>query len=163
MRVYVAATLPLLERWLSAGQAPPGPAQAVTPTLREWYREGSEEEMEYVAQLAAGRAALDLLATDPEARRLRVVVAADVADLDVAPDPDAGRSAVVVGGPVPTSAWASALVDADDSESVVSAAVTALGAAAGGDDDAMFALDEAASYELGWYAVQELSHLFPGD
>jgi len=160
MRVYLPATLPLLRQWLAAGQAPPGPAQAVTPALREWYREGSEEEMEYVAQLAAGRAALDLLDADPDARRLRVVVAADVADLDVAPDPDTGRSAVVVGVPVPVAAWASALVDEDDAESVVSAAVTALGAAAAGDDDAMFALDEAASYELGWYAVQELSHLF---
>lgn len=160
MRVYLPATLPLLQRWLADGQAPPGPAQAVTPTLREWYREGSEEEMEYVAQLAAGRASLDLLDADPDARRLRVVVAADVADLDVAPDPDAGRSAVVVGMPLATSSWASALIDAQEAESVVSAAVTALGGAAAGDDDAMFALDEAASYELGWYAVQELSHLF---
>ncbi|MDQ1706671.1 MAG: hypothetical protein QOF18_3037, partial [Frankiaceae bacterium] len=59
MRVYLAATLPLLRQWLAAGQAPPGPGHAVTPALREWYREGSQEEMEYVAQLAAGRAALD--------------------------------------------------------------------------------------------------------
>jgi len=160
VRVYLAATLPLAAEWLQAGHATPTAAAAVTPGLREWYREGDEEEMEYVAQLAAARSSLDLLDADPDARRLRVVVAADVADLDVAPDPDAGRSAVVVGGPVPTSAWASALIDEDDAESVVSAAVTALGAAAAGDDDAMFALDEAASYELGWYAVQELSHLF---
>ena len=162
MRVYLAATLPLLKQWLAAGAAPAGPGQAVTPTLREWYREGSEEEMEYVAQLAAGRAALDLLDADPDARRLRVVVAADVADLDVAPDDASSRSAVVVGTPMPVSVWASAMVDDEDNESVVSAAVTALGAAAAGDDDALFALDEAASYELGWYAVQELSHLFSG-
>jgi hypothetical protein len=170
MRVYLAATLPMLQQWLAAGQAPPGPAQAVTPALREWYREGSQEEMEYVAQLAAGRASLDLLDADPDARRLRVVVAADVADLDVVPraqgdsavDEPAGRSAVVVGMPVPVSTWASALVDEEDAESAVSAAVTALGAAAAGDEDAQFALDEAASYELGWYAVQELPHLFSG-
>jgi hypothetical protein len=130
--------------------------------LREWYREGSAEEMEYVAQLAAGRSALDLLDADPDARRLRVVVAADVPDLDVAIDEPSGRSAVVVGVPVPVSQWDSALVDNDDAESVVSAAVTALGAAAAGDDDALFALDEAASYELAWYAVQELPHLFSG-
>ncbi|HEX4655380.1 MAG TPA: hypothetical protein VH274_06545 [Mycobacteriales bacterium] len=160
MRVYLAATLPLLQQWLSTGQAPPGPAQAVTPALREWYREGSEEEMEYVAQLAAVRAALDLLDADPDARRLRVVVAADVADLDVAPDERSGRSSVVVGAPVPVTLWASALVDDPDTESVVSAAVTALGAAAAGDDDALFALDEAASYELRWFAVQELPNLF---
>jgi len=160
MRVYLAATLPLLRQWLAAGQAPPGQGQAVTPALREWYREGSAEEMEYVAQLAAARAALDLLDADPDARRLRVVVAVEVPDLDVAVDEAGGRSAVVVGVPVPVSVWDSALVDDEDAESVVSAAVTALGAAAGGDDDALFALDEAASYELGWYAVQELPHLF---
>ena len=162
MRVYVPATLPLLRRWLESGQMPPGRGFAVTPGLREWYREGEEEEMEYVAQLAAARAALDLLDADPDAPRLRVVVAADVADADIAVDEVAGRSAVAVGTAVPVSTWASALVDAEDSESVVSAAVTALGAAAGGDDDALFALDEAASYELGWYAVQELPDLFSG-
>jgi hypothetical protein len=160
VRVYLAATLPLLEQWLTAGQAPPGPGQAVTPMLREWYREGSVEEMEYVAQLAAARASLDLLDADPDAPRLRVVVAADIDDLDVAVDETSGRSAVIVGGPIPLDRWASALVDEGDAESVVSAAVTALGAAAGGDDDALFALDEAASYELGWYAVQELPSLF---
>ena len=162
MRVYVPATLPLLRRWLESGQMPPGRGFAVTPGLREWYREGEEEEMEYVAQLAAARAALDLLDADPDAPRLRVVVAVDVADADIAVDEVAGRSAVAVGTAVPVSTWASALVDAEDSESVVSAAVTALGAAAGGDDDALFALDEAASYELGWYAVQELPDLFSG-
>jgi hypothetical protein len=141
---------------------PPGRGFAVTPALREWYREGDEEEMEYVAQLAAGRAALDLLDADPDARRLRVVVATDVPDADVALDQAAGRAAVSVGAAAPVSAWASALVDDEDAESVVSAAVTALGAAAGGDDDANFALDEAASYELGWYAVQELPNLFSG-
>lgn len=161
MRVYLAATLPLLARWHSDGQAPPGSGQAVTPALREWYREGDTEEMEYVAQLAAGRAALDLLAADVDAPRRRVVLAVDAPDLDVVPAPDAGRSAVVVGVAVPVSAWASALVDDEDAEAVISAAVTALGAAAAGDDDAAFLLDEAAATELGWYAVQELDHLFP--
>lgn len=158
MRVYLPATLPLLRRWLAEGQAPSGAGHAVTPGLREWYREGSEEEMEYAAQLAAGRAALGLLAADTDAPRRRVVVAVDVADLDVAPrEPE--RSGVVVGAPVPVAAWASALVDDEDAEAVVSAAVTSLGAAAAGDDDAAFALDEADAQELGWFAVQELRHL----
>jgi hypothetical protein len=160
MRVYVPATLPLLRRWLDAGRMPPGRGFAVTPALREWYREGDVEEMEYVAQLAAGRAALDLLDADPDARRLRVIVACDVPDADVVADESAGRAAVTVGAAVPVSGWASALVDDEDAESVVSAAVTALGGAAAGDDDAVFALDEAAAYELGWFAVQELPHLF---
>src|SRR3954447_20639543 len=160
VRVYVAATLPLLRRWLADGQAPAGTAWAVTGALREWYREGDLEEMEYVAQLAAARSALDLLDADPEARRLRVIVACDVPDADVAADETAGRAAVAVGAAVPVSSWASALVDDEDAESVVSAAVTALGAAVAGDEDAAFALDEAAAHELGWFAVQELPHLF---
>jgi hypothetical protein len=159
MRVYLPATLPLLRQWLAAGQAPPGPGHALTPALREWYREGSQEEMEYVAALAAGRAALDLLDADPDAPRRRVVIAAEVADLDVVPAPPA-RSGVVAAAPVPVSAWASALIDDAEAESLVSAAVTALGAAAAGDDDAALALDEVAALELAWYAVQELPHLF---
>jgi len=158
VRLYLPATLPLLATWLQEGQAPPGAAHAVTPTLREWYREGGEEELEYVAQLAAARASLDLLDADPDAPRRRVVVAADVADLDVAVSPD-DRSAVAVGVPVPVSQWAAGMVDDEDSDVVVSAAVTALRAAAAGDADAAFALDEAGATELGWYAVQELGIL----
>jgi hypothetical protein len=160
MRVYLAATLPLLARWRADGQAPAGSGHAVTPALREWYREGSQEEMEYVATLAAGRSSLDLLATDVDAPRRRVVVAAEVDDLDVVPA-GPSRSGVAIGAPVPVAKWASALVDDPDAESVVSAAVTSLGAAAAGDDDAAFALDEAAAVELAWYAVQELDDLAP--
>lgn len=161
MRVYLPATLPLLARWLEAGAAPPGPGCAVTPALREWYREGDQEELEYVAQMAAARAALELLAADPAAPRRRVVVAADVADADVAVlgDVGAARAAVAVGAAVPASAWASGLVDAEDADVVVGAAATALGAAAAGDPDAAFAVDEAEATELGWYDVSELPYL----
>jgi hypothetical protein len=158
VRVYVPATVPLLRRWLAEGRAPAGLGWAVTPALREWYREGDQEEMEYVAQLAAGRAALDLLAADPDAPRLRVVIAADAPDADVAAT--AGpRGEVAVGVPLPVDRWASALVDGADAEAVIEAAVQALPAAAAGDDDAAFALDDAAAAELGWYAVQELELL----
>jgi hypothetical protein len=158
VRVYLPATVPVLKRWLAEGRAPAGLAWAVSPALREWYLEGDEEEMEYVAQLAAGRSSLGLLAEDPTAPRRRVVVAAD------APDPDVTQTAgprgqVAVGVPLRCDRWASALVDAPESEPVVRAAVEALPAAAAGDDDAAFALDEAAAAELGWYAVQELPDL----
>lgn len=158
MRVYLPATLPLLAAWLRAGAAPPGPGYAVTPALREWYREGEEEELEYAAAVAAARAALDLLAADVEAPRRRVVLAVDVADLDVAPGGTV-RAAVTAAAPMPVAAWASALVDDEDAQSVVSAAVTSLGAAGAGDDDAAFAVAEAEATELGWWAVQELPHL----
>ena len=158
MRVYVPATVPLLRQWLAEGRAPAGLAWAVSPALREWYREGDEEEMEYVAQLAAGRSSLDLLASDAAAPRRRVVIAADAPDLDVT-QTTGPRGQVAGGVPLPCSRWASALVDDPEAEPVIAAAVDALPAAAAGDDDAAFALDEAAAAELGWYAVQELDEL----
>ena len=158
MRVYLPATVPLLRRWLAEGSAPAGLGWAVSPGLREWYREGDEEEMEYVAQLAAGRASLGLIADDPDAPRLRVVIAADAPEADVTPTPGP-RGEVAVAVPLTVDRWASALVDGADSEPVIAAAVRALPAAAAGDDDAAFALDDAAAAELGWYAVQELEIL----
>jgi hypothetical protein len=158
VRVYLPATVPVARVWLDAGTARSPRGFAVTPALREWYREGNEEELEYVAQTAAARAALELLAADTDAARRRVVLAVDVPDADVVPLPADDRAAVAVGVPVPRQWWASALVDDEEADAVVSAAVTALSAAPG-DDDAAFALDEADATELGWYAVQELPHL----
>jgi hypothetical protein len=157
LRVYLPATLPLLRRWRDGGQAPAGRAHAVTPGLREWYRDADEEELEYVAQLAAGRAALALLAADPDAPRRRVILAADVAELDVAAAGERGE--VSVGAATPVASWASVLVDDEEADVVVSAAVTALAAAAAGDPDASFALDSADAAELAWYAVQEIDRL----
>jgi hypothetical protein len=148
----------MLATWLANGQAPPAVAAAVTPGLREWYREGDSEELEYAAQRVAARLSLELLADDPGSPRRRVVVAVDVADADVAPL-DEPRGAASVGAAAPVSTWASALVDDEEADVVVSAAATALGAASAGDEDAAFAVDEADATELGWYAVQELDQL----
>jgi hypothetical protein len=160
VRVYLPTTLPLLRSWFDARSAPPGRGFAVTPALREWYREGDQEEMEYVAQIAAGRAALDLLASDPAAPPRRVVLAVDAPDPDVAPTGGPARAEVVVGTPLPFDRWASVLLDGADAEATVGDAVRALPAAAAGDDDAAFTLDEAASRELSWWAVQEMETLF---
>ena len=159
MRLYLPATMPLLAEWLAAGQATPGLAGAVTPGLREWYREGDAEELEYAAQRVAARMSLQMLAAQPEVPRRRVVLAVDVPDADVAVL-DEPRGAVAVGAATARASWASAFVDDEEADVVVSAAATALGGAAGGDDDASFAVDEAEGTELGWYAVQELEHLF---
>jgi hypothetical protein len=160
MRVYLPTTLPLLASWLAAGAAEPaGPAYAVTPALREWYREGAADELEAVAQVAAAAGSIELLAARPDAPRRRVVLAADVDDGDVVPVSSGDRAAVRVDGPVPRARWASALVDAEDAQPVVSTAVANLARAAIGDEDARFALDEASAHELGWYAVQELPDL----
>src|SRR6202020_3346493 len=82
MRVYLASTLPGLADILAQGQAGSAPlrAFAVTPALREAYATGDDEELEYVAMLAAAKQSLRLLDADPGAPRRRAVLAADVPD-----------------------------------------------------------------------------------
>jgi hypothetical protein len=159
MRVYLAATLPLLQQWLDAGQAEVATAYAVTPTLREWYREADLDELEHAAQLDASLGSLELLAADVDAPRRRVVVAADVEDDGVTAAYGSGRALVRLSGSVAVSRWGSALVDDADADLVVATAIAGLAGAARGEDDARFALDEAEARELGWYAVQELRYL----
>jgi hypothetical protein len=160
VRLYLPATLPLLASWVAAGSAgPAGPAYAVTPALREWYREGDVEELEHVAQLAAADGSVELLTEDVAAPRRRVVLAVDADDAAVTARPDRQRAQVELAGTVPKSRWAAALVDDESAVPVVATAVANLVRAGIGDEDAQFALDEAAAAELGWYAVQELPHL----
>ena len=58
MRVFLPSTLPALAQALQAGQVGPGPVPgfAVTPSLREAYASGDEEELEYAALTEAARA-----------------------------------------------------------------------------------------------------------
>jgi hypothetical protein len=166
VRVYLPATLPILEQWLAAGAAaPPDRAAvqsvyAVTAALREWYHDADLDELEYAAQLDASVGSLGLLAAQPVDVPRRVVLAADVDDAIVTPAGEQGRAVMQLSGSVPVARWASALIDGPDSAGVVAAAIAALPSATAGDDDAQFALDEAAACELAWYAVQELPQLF---
>lgn len=161
MRVYLPTTLASLTGVLAKGElAPPLNAFAVTPALREAYASGDEEELEYIAMLAAARESLRLLARSASAPRRRVVLAADVPDADVAwiaydDDP----AAVVIGAVVPLSAVASGHVDDPGAVDDVAAAAAASAAADGGDQDAQFTVDGAEGHELGWYATQELADL----
>ena len=50
-------------------------------------------------------------------------------------------------------------IDDPRAEADVSAAIAALPAADGGDEDAKFTVDGAEGHELLWYATQELSHV----
>jgi hypothetical protein len=162
MRVFLPSTLPALAQALQAGQVGPGPVPgfAVTPSLREAYASGDEEELEYTALTKAARASLRLLAADPAAPPRRVVLAAEIPAEQVkldARDKEPGR--VVISAAVPVERLASAHVDEAEAGADVRAAVDALPAADAGDEDAKFAMDGAEGHELGWYATQELSYL----
>src|SRR5256714_10585502 len=114
MRVYLPATLPALTALKERGElVPDGEAHAVTPALREWYAEGDEEELEYVAFTRAAQAALRLLRRDPRAPRRRVVVSVDVPAGRLATrGEELGSSTVRLAGPVPPSAVVAAPLDA---------------------------------------------------
>jgi hypothetical protein len=163
MRVYLAATLPDVADILENGEAGPAPlrAFAVTPALRESYASGDDEELEYVAMLAAARQSLRLLDAEPGAPRRRVVLAADVPDAEVSWQAyDDEPATVVVTAVIPVTALAAAHVDDPGSAAEVAAAADAIAAADAGDDDASFTVDSAEAHELAWYATQELQYLY---
>jgi hypothetical protein len=161
MRVYVGTTLHELQALRDKGLEPPVRAHAVTPSLREWYVEGDQDELEYAAFLDAARDSLQLLAGggDRGAGR-RVVVAADVPDDQVHHEPatleDSQRSAVRLDLPVDREHVASIHVDDDVALDDVAAAAAAFPAAQAGDEDALFTVDGADGHELAWYDVSEL-------
>ena len=161
MRVYVPCTLPALAAAHAAGSIAPAPvtAFAVTPTLREWYTAGDIEELEFTAMLDAARASLRLLLSEPLAPRRRVVIAVDVPDTLVAPQPHLDRSALHVTSPITLASWASVHVDAAEAVEDVRKAVEAVELADRGDIDAGFTVDAADDHALLWYATQEVPYL----
>lgn len=170
IRVYLPATLPLLALLRERGEMHPhGSAgsevtgHAVTPSLREWYAEGDDEELEYVAFTRAAQAALRLLRRDATAPRRRVVVSVDVPARSVAAvDQDLGSSAVRLAASVALAAVAAIHVDAPEAAADVAAAVDVVEEAAAGDPDAQFTVDGAEDHELAWYDVSELDQIIAG-
>jgi hypothetical protein len=162
IRVYVPATVPLLSVLRANEHMGPVPvtAHAVTPALREWYAEGDDEELEYVAFTRAAQGALRLLRQDPSAPRLRVVISADVPTSAVRrDDPELGSSTVVVTSPVPLAAVAAIHLDGAGAAGDVAAAAEVVEEALAGDPDAQFTVDGAEGHELEWYDVSELDAL----
>jgi len=162
VRVYLPATIPLIAALRDGGELaqPAGPAHAVTPALREWYIEGDEEELEYVAFSRAAQDALRLLRADPGAPRRRVVISADVPEAELTiGSQDLGTSEVKLGSPVPRGAIASIHIDDREAEADVAAAANAVEEAVAGDPDAQFTVDSAEDHELLWYAPEEIDDL----
>jgi hypothetical protein len=162
-RVYLPATLPLLAQLKGEGTLAVPPdvtAHAVTPELREWYAEGDEEELEYVAFTRAAQASLRLLRRDPKAPPRRVVISADVpASVVASAGRDLGSSGVRVAGSVALASVAAIHVDAEGAESDVAAAVDVIDEAWAGDADAQFTVDAAEDHDLAWYDPSELEQL----
>jgi hypothetical protein len=158
--VYVPATSTLLRTLRDAATLPAGQtAFAVTPGLREWYRDDDIEELEYAALLEAARASLRLLDDDRSAARRRVVVAADLGDEQVSVRDDLERGVVRLDAPVPVAQVASVHVDDSDAEAAVIAAAAAIMEADLGSDSAQDTVDDAEGFELQWYATQEIPAL----
>ncbi len=156
------ATVPMLAVLRAKGELGGGDvvAHAVTPALREWYAEGDEEELEYVAFTRAAQGALRLLRRDPTAPRRRVVVSADVPAATVAhADTELGSSTVRLSGPVALTAVAAIHVDGTAAADDVAAAADVVEEALAGDPDAQFTVDGAEDHELEWYDVSELDAL----
>ena len=160
MRVYVPSTLPRLATAIGSGTLPAGPAYAVTPAVREWYAEGSDEELEYAALTQAARASLELLAADGgSGPPRRVVVAVETEPGRGGPAAELGDAEVTLPTEVAWADVAAVHVDAVEAAEVVAAAIAAWDAAHSGDDDAMFAVEACEGEELLWYATQEVPDL----
>lgn len=162
VRVYLPAILSSLAVLRQRGELGPPPmtAHTVTPALREWYAEGDEEELEYVAFTRAAQGALRLLRGDRAAPPRRVVISVDlVPGTFERTDTDLGSSQVRVLATIPLAAVAAIHVDSATAEPDVAAAAQVIEEAVAGDPDAQFTVDGAEDHELAWYDVSELDQL----
>jgi Family of unknown function (DUF6912) len=136
-----------------------GTAFAVTPTLREAYAEGDDDELADVALRDAALASLRLLAGEGTSNLppRRAVVVADVEGAMARPDLD--DSVVRLAGPIAYDDVVAAYVDNAEAEPAVVPAIEAVDAADLGDEDAEFTVGDAQDHDLAWYAPQELPFL----
>jgi hypothetical protein len=170
IEVYIPATLAMLQQLVTDGSLWPvnGTAFAVTPTLREAYAEGDDDELAEVALREAAMASLRLLAADaPDPDHAgdagsslpprRAVLAAEVEDVKYRPDLD--DAVVRLGAPVALDQVIAAYVDNSGAEAAVVKAIEAIDAADLGDEDAELVVGDAMDHDLAWYANQELPFL----
>jgi len=136
-----------------------GTAFAVTPTLREAYAEGDDDELADVALREAALASLRLLAGEgtSDLPLRRAVVVADVEGATARPDLD--DAVVRLSAPIAFTDVIAVYVDNADAEQAVLPAIEAVDAADLGDEDAEFIVGDAQDHDLAWYAAQELPFL----
>jgi hypothetical protein len=161
VRVYIPATLTMLQTLVADGSihARSGTAFAVTPTLRESYFEGDEDELAEVALREAALASLRLLAAEGDSglppRRAVLVAEVDGATLR----PDLDDAVVRLDGPVGIADVIAAYLDNAAAEPAVLKAIEVIDSADLGDEDAEFTVGDAQDHDLAWYASQELPFL----
>ena len=136
-----------------------GTAFAVTPTLREAFAEGDDDELADVALREAALASLRLLAGEgtSDLPPRRAVVVAEVEGATARPDLD--DAVVRLSAPIAFTDVIAAYVDNADAEQAVVPAIEAVDAADLGDEDAEFIVGDAQDHDLAWYAAQELPFL----
>ena len=161
VRVFVPATLAMLEQLVADRtlHARSGTGFAVTPTLREAYAQGDDDELADVALREAALASLRLLAGEGTSSMppRRAVVEAEVGG--VTPRPDLDDAVVRLSAPIAFTDVIAAYVDNADAEQAVLPAIEAVDAADLGDEDAEFIVGDAQDHDLAWYAAQELPFL----
>jgi hypothetical protein len=158
VRIYLPATTTLLRALVKTSQLGPAPltAFAVTPGLREWYVDDDVEELEYAASREAARASLRLIAVDPTAAPLRVVIAAELPDAAATVRDDLDRGVVRLAESVLMRQIDSVHVDDPDAAGTVRAAAAVIDAADIGDVEAEDVVGDTEGFELAWYATQEI-------
>lgn len=163
MRVYIPVTLSMLNELVADGFLQPrsGTAFAVTPTLREAYAEGDDEELAEVALGEAALASLRLLSGEAGGTLplRRAVVVADAADDKTTLRPDLDDAVVRVSGRIGMDQVAAVYVDNAEAESAVQAAIEVIDDADLGDEDAELTVGDAQDHALAWYATQEVPFL----
>jgi hypothetical protein len=162
VRVYIPVTLAMLQRLVAdqSMHALSGTAFAVTPTLRESYAEGDDDELAEVALHEAAMASLRLLAAEDQATGLPLRRAVLVAEVDGAKArPDLDDAVVRLAGSIGVADVIAAYVDNAAAEPAVAAAVEVVDLADLGDEDAELTVGDAQDHDLAWYATQELPFL----
>ena len=133
----------------------------MTPTLRESYAEGDDDELAEVALREAALASVRLLAggatSRPGCRRGGRCWWPRSTDATARPDLD--DAVVRLSGPVAIDDVIAAYVDNAAAEPAVLAAIEAVDAADLGDEDAELMVGDAQDHDLAWYATQELPFL----